>query len=382
MLTPYSENPDAVQARLRRRLRRHWDQPHLPTSLGCSRCPQKDVCGGIHTEIRQFDCLAYCCGKPEGCTKVCRKQPDLFTQQVREIGGFDLAKTPRAPALEAPALPPFAPVIYHRGKRQVPLDRLAVALPLYALFSTRTGIGKFASRDALCGAFAISPQTAIILTGTDQDEALERWWSYGEERRRDGIAYLRKLGIALVTTPNYSLFANIPRTDDIHSMKRIALVHSEFLQGGVPSALHINGRTETDFDRWATFLVARPEITHVAYEFGTGAGFSERILQHLAWLKSVARSVGRPLTLVVRGGFEILPALAAAYENVVFLDTAVFMKTMKRQRAVRLDNAKLEWQSSPTPHGACLSPLFEQNNNEREALVRLLTSPPASPIAV
>lgn len=381
MLTPYSENPDAVQARLRRRLRRHWDQPHLPTSLGCSLCPQKEMCGGLHTEIRQFDCLAYCCGKPEGCTKVCRKKPELFTQQVREIGGFDLALTPRSPALESPALPPFAPVIYHRGKRQVPLNGPAVALPLYALFSKKTGIGKFASREALCAAFAISPETVIILTGTDQDEALERWWGYGELRRREGIAYLRALGIALVTTPNYSLFANIPRTDDMHSMKRIALVHSEFLQGGIPAALHINGRTEQDFARWAAVLAARPEITHVAYEFGTGAGFSERIQQHLAWLESVARAAGRPLTLVVRGGFEILPALAAAYEHVVFLDTAVFMKTMKRQRAVRVDNAKLAWQSSPTLQGACLSTLFEENSREREALVRLLTSFPPSPIA-
>lgn len=297
MLTPYSENSHAVQARLRRRLRRHWDQPHLPTSLGCSLCPQKDVCGGLHTEIRQFDCLAYCCGKPDGCTKVCRKKPDLFTQQVREIGGFDLVRAPRSTKLEPPKLPPFAPVIYHRGRRQIPLERPAVALPLYALFSKSTGIGKFSSRDALCADFAISPQTAIVLTGTDQDEALERWWGYGEERRREGIAYLRGLDIALVTTPNYSLFANVPRTDDLHSMKRIALVHSEFQQGGLPAALHINGRTERDFARWAAFLTARPEITHVAYEFGTGAGYSERILQHLTWLESVARAVGRPLTL-------------------------------------------------------------------------------------
>jgi hypothetical protein len=35
--------------------------------------------------------------------------------------------------------------------------------------------------------------------------------------------------------------------DDLHSIKRIALVHSEFLDEGLPAALHVNGRSEADF---------------------------------------------------------------------------------------------------------------------------------------
>jgi hypothetical protein len=54
----------------------------------------------------------------------------------------------------------------------------------------------------------------------------------------------------MATTPNYSLFVDRPRWDDLHAMKRIAIVHGEFLEAGMPGALHVNGRTDRDFERW------------------------------------------------------------------------------------------------------------------------------------
>ncbi len=93
-------------------------------------------------------------------------------------------------------------------------------------------------------------------------------------------------------------------------MKRIAIVHWEFLDEGLPAALHVNGRTETDFRRWAAFVADRPEITLLAYEFATGTGRAGRRGQHAAWLVDLARQVGRPLAIVVRGGADVLPALA------------------------------------------------------------------------
>jgi hypothetical protein len=375
MLTSRSEKPAAIQARLRRKLRRHWDRPSLPTALGCTVCPQYEECGGLHTERRQFDCLGQCCGKPDSCTKVCRRNVARYTQQVREIGGFELSKTPRAPALLAPTLPPFVAMLYHRGRRSNLFSDSVVALSLYSLFYKQAGRSKFASRADLCAAFGISAEAQIVLTGTDQDPPLERWWRYGEDRRRQAIRDLRLLGISLVTTPNYSLFANLPRWDDLHSMKRIAIVQAEFASGGVPCALHVNGRTEKDFHRWGRFLADRPEITHIAYEFGTGAGRPERLSQHLAWLADVAHIASRPLTLVVRGGLQALPFLAGIFADVVFIDTDVFMKTMNRQGVVRSGNSGIEWCSMPTAHGDFLDDLFERNSEERRSLVQTLLAP-------
>jgi hypothetical protein len=57
---------------------------------------------------------------------------------------------------------------------------------------------------------------------------------------------LLDLEIALVTTPNFSLFTNVPRPDNLHAIKRIGLSWAELVAGGVPAALHINARTDYD----------------------------------------------------------------------------------------------------------------------------------------
>ncbi|WP_426437226.1 hypothetical protein [Bradyrhizobium genosp. P] len=149
------------------------------------------------------------------------------------------------------------------------------------------------------------------------------------------IQAARDLGAVLATTPNYSLFVDRPRWDDLHAMKRIALAHAEFLNAGMPAALHVNGRTEWDFARWADFILAHPEVTHLSFEFTTGTGRPTRRRQHGAWLCEVAGTAGRPLYLLVRGGSDLLPELSAAFAGVTFLETTSFLKTMMRYHAVK-----------------------------------------------
>ena len=380
MLTPRSDRPQAVRARLTRRLNRYRDHPWLPTAMGCTVCPQYGQCGGLHTLRKQFDCLSLCCGNPAGCTKVCRRNVARYTEQVREIDGFELGTTPRTPEVSCAPLPPFVPILYHKGRRERRVNRGAVALPLYALFDKRTGAPKYCSRLALCDAYGLAPNVQIILTGTDQDPPLERWWRHGTARRAQAIANLRVLGVALVTTPNYSLYPHVPRWDDLHSMKCIALVQAELAGAGVPAALHVNGRTEQDFKRWGQYLAQRPEVTHIAYEFGTGAGHPDRMPQHIEWLTDLARTAGRRITLVVRGGITALPALAQTFD-MVFLDTDVFMRSMNRQSAVRVGNARLRWEAAPTARGEALDDLFERNAEQREAFVRMVLGQHDAPVA-
>jgi hypothetical protein len=347
-----------------RRERRLWHDGHRHTgSLGCMSCPENPVCGGLHLIRAFFDCLnAFCCRNPAKCDVVCRNKPDAFVRRFREVGGFTFDNVPRAPVLPPPPLPFVVPVLYHDSGRLAPFRASAVCLSLYKVVQRHNGSLRYQSPADLARGFAIAEGLPVILTGTDRDGPVERWWSLGQERR-EVIQALRGLGIALATTPNYSLFTDQPRWDDLHSMKRIAITHEEFLRAGVPAALHVNARTERDWERWTMYIAARPEITHVAFEFSTGAGHVPRIEWHAAQLVRLAAAVERPLHLVVRGGLRVLMRVAAAFSGITVLETSAFMRATHRQRAVPLGPGKVTWQPSPTETNGTIDALLVENWN-------------------
>ncbi|WP_175518345.1 DUF4417 domain-containing protein [Sphingomonas sp. OK281] len=253
------------------------------------------------------------------------------------------------------------PVIFHGGGRAGPFSADTVAIPLSSLISIREGKAKYANGDELRRAFRLRSDSTIILTGIDQDARIERWWGLGTDQRRSIIRDLIDAKIGVVTTPNFSLFVDRPRWDDLHSMKRIALVHEEFLSEGMPAALHVNARTDRDAARWAEYVADRPEVTHIAFEFTTGTGRADRVQQHAAWLSELAHIVSRPLHLFVRGGGEMLPMLAATFAGVTALDTSAFMKTIHRKIALNIGFTRPVWADHPTPFGAPLDALLERN---------------------
>lgn len=357
-----------------RRERRLWhDGSRNTPGLGCLVCPEHGLCGGLELSAAFYDCLQFCCGEPGKCDRVCRNHPG-YADRVREVGTLFLDTVPRMPMIAVPDLPCTVPVIFHGKRRESAIVSGAAALPLHRMFDRRTGAPRFGDHAALCAAFGIARGTMILLTGTDRDPPLERWWGFGEIVRRTIIRALKASGVVLATTPNYSLFIDRPRWDDLHAMKRIAIVHEEFLSEGMPAALHVNGRTETDFQRWSAYVAARPEISHLAYEFTTGTGWVGRREQHAAWLLGLAGSIGRPIDLVVRGGIEVLPTLSTAFGRITVLDTSIFMKTMMRRRAYRKGRTAISWQRSPTAIGAPLDDLFASNRATIEGWLRDLTA--------
>jgi hypothetical protein len=323
--------------------RRLWhDGSRYTPSLGCTNCPEQSVCGGLRIGRALYDCLGLCsCKDRTTCDAVCRNKPVDFARRVREVGGFAFDNVPRAPILPTPFLPVVVPTLYHGNRRVASFSAAAVCLSLYRVVQRHTGEIRYSNGAEIATAFGITPNTPLILTGTAADPPLERWWSLSSKRRA-AIRALRNFNISLVTTPNYSLFIDQPRWDDLHSMKRIAIVHEEFLSEGVPTALHVNARTDRDWDRWTTYIADRPEVTHIAFEFATGAGWAKRVKWHTNKLSALARDINRPLHLVVRGGKNVLPDLATAFSSITLLETSVFMKTMRRQRAILRRSGKSE----------------------------------------
>ena len=359
MLTQVSSSQESL--RNLRRERRLWhDGDHYTPALGCTSCPDRAVCGGLQLASSLYDCLGFCCQNPRDCDVVCRNKPEQFAQRVREVGGFLFDNVPRSAILPAPHLPALIPMLYHGHKRVLPFKAAAVCLPLYGVIQRHNGETRYADKKELAKGFSFGTDVRVILTGTASDPPLERWWSLGSQRR-ERIRALRHLGVALVTTPNYSLFVDQPRWDDLHSLKRIAIVHEEFLREGMPAALHLNARTDRDWERWTEYITARPEVTHIAFEFATGAGWALRTQWHLGKLSRLAEKVGRPLHLVVRGGIKFLPALTRDFSDVTLLESSLFMKTKSRQRATLSAPGRVTWRSSPTKKTNTLDLLLAQN---------------------
>ena len=346
-------------------IRQLTDDPNSnPMALGCAICPTKETCGGLCVPENIMDCLDLCCGNPSSCSRVCRNKAASFVDQVREIGDFHLRNVPRAPTLSVSLDQEIVPLIYHGSSRATALGNDIFALRLPDLVNFKTGELRFKTRSELCTAFHISPDAEIMLTGVNQDTRIEPWWALAEQR----IAVIRELmnvGVKIVTVPNFSVVLDHPRHDDMHAMKRIGLLFSEFLNAGMPCALHPNGRTEHDFVRWGRFIAERDEVRVLAYEFTTGPAREARTSFHLDQLAKLADGAGRELDIIIHGKPDVIPTLRQSFRKVVYIETTSFMKSIKRQRAVRENNAALAWTSAPTNVGEVIDSLFTHNLYER-----------------
>lgn len=326
--------------------RHFFDDPRRhPESLGCGSCPERAVCGGLHVDSDAFDCMGYCCGDPDNCDSVCKNNVATFVARLREIGGnFGLEDIPRHAAHPRPELPRLVPMLYHGYNREGVFAPPAVSVPLYSLYDRGSGDLKFGSHAALCEAFRIAPGTQLVVSGTHVDRHLERWWGLGAEARRSVLDALGQFPVAAITSPNFSLFSNAPRWDDMHAMKRIAITWHEMIAAGLNTALHVNARTHYDWRRWRDFVGEREEVNVLAFEFATGAADPIRLPWYVDQLCRLADEVRRPLTLIVRGGGSIISELRNSYANVCLVDTTPVMKAVKRQKASRR-NGTLKWVS-------------------------------------
>lgn len=338
-----------------------WDDAtrHAP-SLGCPTCLERDRCGGVHTDAGIFDCQDFCaCSDKTKCDMVCRFNPSLFVARMREVGGLSFDNAPRTNANGVPEIPLIVPFVDHRYSRAATLDEPVVALSLYELVNMATGKVHVSSRSELAARFLIPEGARILVSGVDKDGPIERWWELKD--RHSILIVFKELGVSVVTTPNYSVLTDVPRTDNLHAMKRILLAWTEMASAGLATALHVNGRTEHDYLRWSRLLIERPEIEILAFEFATGCGRGERIDWHIAQLCALADRVGRPLAIVVRGGGRKLDALRQHFAQVSLVETDAFSRTLRRRKAQMTEGGRLKWTKFATPTGAPIDDLLAHN---------------------
>jgi hypothetical protein len=354
-----------------------------PHSIGCEQCETLPTCGGLHIDAGVWNCDSYCrCADRTQCSVVCRNKPDEYARREREVHGFDLGTVPHAPVTPLADLPAFVPLVYGNTGLTQAIPAPAVAVPLERVFYARDGRQRFSNGVALRRHYRVGSASKLVLSGVSRDRPIERYW---ECARTSGfLDWLAAAKPDLVTVPNFSLFNDVPREDNLHAMKRIAISWQELAARRIPTALHLNARTARDWERWSDFLVSYPEITAVAVELATGAAYRERGHWHTARLVRLAQRVARPLTLVVRGGTVHLRRLTAAFDRVVFLSGTPYVKTMKRKRLVQFAaHRTARWVRHRTGDNELLDSLLAQNLGTYAAtVVPLLARPqPGSAIA-
>src|SRR3546814_18220547 len=129
---------------------------------------------------------------------------------------------------------------------------------------------RYPDRTALSQKFGIDPNARLVVSGVARDKKIERYWAAKD--RPAMLQQLAALDIALITPPNYSVLTDVPRTDNLHAMKRILMATGEMLQAGLPLAIHENAHTETHLCPRGEVITESPQIPHLVFAFTTGAG--------------------------------------------------------------------------------------------------------------
>jgi len=332
----------------------------LGISLGCINCPERELCGGLRVSGDHYNCMVFCvCPDPSSCELACPNNLPVFIARHQEVRGFSLDNVPRTPVLFFPQLPPSVPVIYHGFKRVGAVKADAVAVPLSYLFNRKTGAVRFTSREEIAETFGFEESARLVILGVDQDDRIEDYWALRQAARTpERLAALRP---DLITVPNFSLPLDVIRYDNLHNIKRIALCWSELMLAGIPTALHVNARTDRDWERWINFIVRREEVKAVSFEFATGPARPEWGKWYASRLADLAMAVPRRLQLITRGGFSYVPLLRRAFADVVFIDSTTFMKTVHRKKLILKQGRQPRWIDAKTATHEPLDGLLQQN---------------------
>jgi hypothetical protein len=325
--------------------------------FGCKDCYLKETCGGLRVKGAAFDCQRFCCHKKD-CQTVCFNSPANYARRLKEIHGFGLENIPRCEPVKFERMQGFVPLIHHAYSRKEIFETELIALSLYELLD-RDGAPKYVSLSDISRNFRISPKAKIIISGVHEDRLIERVWS---SPHRSAIArMMRSIRVAMFTPPNFSVYNNVVRPENMYNIKRIGLLTQEFLGDGVPTALHINACTDLDYERYAQFLIARPEYSAISFEFITGTGYPSRLWWHVRKLIELQNRLGHQVQLVLRGGTRALLALSAAYADIVLIDSDPLHRALHRQRMIFGNDGRVKVVANRLPKGAPVDELLVYN---------------------
>lgn len=128
-----------------------------------------------------------------------------------------------------------------------------------------------------------SPQMAVLV-GYGEDPLVEAFWT---RRRAQGLVErLAEQNWDLVLAPNFSMYANQPRTEHLINFRRNLLLAAEMVDAGIPAVPCVYWFRKEDLDRYLAWVqdVSPPALAVNLQTFRTEEDWNETALPGLTYL--------------------------------------------------------------------------------------------------
>lgn len=260
------------------------DNPRARQPICSGRSDSCDYCGCARATAATTPAAGP--GPCGSCPIRCGSRPDIGTW-MSDIGGTahfdDLQITTPVTA----TMPRFVP--QGDGDDIATLDEhlswAAYAIGLRRVFSPRSGkiFPKLRGRTA-AEAFAAPRNCAMILSGYGLDPLVEAYWS---SRHRDEVlAAITAQRWDLVLAPNYSMYLNQPRAEQLINFRRNLVVAAELAAAGTPAAPCLYWARLEDLYRYLDWITetAPAALAINAQTFRTRRDWEEVALPGLTFL--------------------------------------------------------------------------------------------------
>ena len=347
-------------------------RPRPPQS--CGECAFLPDCGGLDGPAYAHGCFRRCVEKCQfaGCDMACPCLHLTFPDRLEEAGGLWAPPERKlVPFVNCNTLPLYIAQIDHGSCRDTPLDVPAVVIPLSAIVGRRRN-GKydvrFSSPEALRERLRIGKDCEIIVSSIAPDQVIEDFWE--SHVSRSILPKIANLQLRGMTVPNYSFMLDVPRINSIYNVSRMFRVAERMSEAGIPTILHIQASTRYDWARWKDVLREEVGCSTIAAEFETGPSTKPIGNAYFAGLADLQQGVGRPLHLIAVAGAGRLREMRTTFNSLTIVDSTPFLKTVHRQKLIRIALLKWKWRPNLTKPGETLSDLLRWNVDAQAERIR------------
>jgi hypothetical protein len=231
---------------------------------------------------------------------------DVRRQIIHHLGGLDLTWPRPVRHPELPDLPPHIPVLVQAYADRV--DVPWVALHGGRLFGITGGRLTPKHRRPLRETYRLGENTRIAVEFFVEDRVLEGLWANRELVNRE----LHTLQPDLVLAPNYSVWVDHPRFEQLIQQRRAFIHHHELLEWGLSVVPDIGfSLFEPDGRLWAEWVNGQPTLRAVSLFCGGRKIHADR-RAHTETIEDIAlfHELVRPDVAFVIGGVHATDRLA------------------------------------------------------------------------